>query len=353
MTSHVTYTNTNNAREEKTLCLVGGARLSPGGLHLGHLVGSFLPLLDFADPTEYFFVIKDTEPLVRHDPAVRQQLLIDTVADSLSVPFSDRIMVTTASDILLNSYYLYSHILDVVSYNSLVTAHFRKQQLREQQSQESIKNFLFPIDEAAVLLGLRADYFLSNDDNIRLVRFARDIVRKSKRRGVEAISNLPELRHHSKLSRLLGPGYDRMCKANKNTIRTTEPVAELRQKVHTLTSWKQYFERNADALADFKDSPSRFVFGENYLPFVYLNLFGPEQIDDDKKRYFSDISKRVELEELLFKILNELIDPMRQRKLNLITNKTMIYDRLESDLGKTIKRVRETDSRIVKLIGLP
>src|ERR1044072_1953615 len=77
-----------------------------------------------------------------------------------------------------------------------------------------------------------------------------------------------------------------MCKANKNTIRITEPVAELRQKVHTLASWKQYFKRDADALADFKRSPSSFVLGENYLPFVDLNLFGSDQITKTKDVIF-------------------------------------------------------------------
>ena len=55
---------------------------------------------------------------------------------------------------------------------------------------------------------------------------------------------------------------------------------------------------------------------------------------------------------MLFRILDALIDPMRRRKSNIITNKVRIYDRLQSDLGLTIERVQETNSRVAKLIGL-
>ena len=311
--------------------LVGGARLSNGGIHLGHYVGNLLPIMDFAPPIQYIFVIKDTEPLLWPSNESKKITMFDMVSDLLSLPISDSILITTSSTILRNSYFLQAIILDIVSFNTLITTHFKKNELRNQITSTSLKNFLFPVDEVATLLSLKANYFVSNDDNLRIVRFSRDITRKINSLVSTDYFPLPQLRHHRLFPRLIGRNYVRMCKANNNTIRISDSSEMLFEKILQLASWKAYFSQHPLALEKYKESKSNFVFYEDYLPFTYWRIFGDDGLSSEDMLFYSKMENREKLCKDLFEIINSKLHIVRKNKKNLMNNQFLVWDRLEHD----------------------
>lgn len=311
--------------------MLGGARLAKDGIHLGHYVGNFLPIFDFDSPKQYVFVIKDTEPIIWPSNELKKNTFLDMISDVLSLPFSDSILVTTSSVVLRNSYLLQAVVQDIVSFNTLITTHFKKHELRNQVTSTSLKNFLFPVDEAVTLLALKSNYFISNDDNLRMVRFGRDIARKIN--GLIKIDffPLPQLKHHNLVPRLIGRNYKRMCKANNNTIRISDEPKILYEKIVQLASWKAYFSQNQIALNEYNLDKSNFVFREDYLPFIYWRIFSNNELKVEDMAFYSKMENRDKLCKDLFEIIDNKLQSIRLDKVRLMNNQSVLWNRVKRD----------------------
>lgn len=332
--------------------IVGGARLATGGIHLGHYVGNFLSMLDFDSPKQYIFVIKDTEPVLWPSNEVKGNTLLDMISDVLSLPFSDSILVTTSSRILSSCYSINSIILDIVSFNALVTAHFKKKDLRDQAAVTSVKNFLFPIDEATTLLALRAGYFASNDDNLRIVRFSRDIARKFNAVVHTEFFPLPELKHHKLVPRLAGADYRRMCKAHKNTIRISEDPQVLYERIRQLISWKTYFSINSVALEAYRVDGSKFIFPQDYLPFLYWRIFSDSELTPEDMALYSKVENREKLCQELFERMDDRLQSIRVKKAHLLERQSTVWKRLEEDSEVVRQNIDSTLKDLKGIISL-
>ncbi len=336
--------------------LTGGARLAGGGLHLGHLVGALLPMLDFSGSYEYTFVIKDTEPLSwkmkAESNATKPGVLFDMLTDVLSLPFSERIRITTTSRILRHCFHLYSLLLDLVTFNTLVTTHFKKVEFRERALPVSVKNFLFPVDEVAILFALRTDYLVSNDDNLRVVRFARDIGRRLQRYEFGNQITLPELRHHRRTPRLLGFDYRRMCKAHQNTIGVSASSSLLAKQAAQLTSWKYFFSEYVDVLSAYQRDACNFSFPQQYLPFVYVDILTGKPVSEEAVAEYSQIQGREKLAAMLYSTLEELIGPIRERKSQLYADPGEVWERLDRDSAVIQAEVAKVESGVMSTIGV-
>lgn len=318
-------------KKNDTIQLVGGARLATGGLHLGHWFGNIVPRLDFPEDTEYWFVVKDTEPLIWDDPKAKQNALLDICSDVLSVPFSSSLRITTASAIISCCYNLYCHVLDHVTFNGLISAHFNKKAFRGNDDSPSLKNFLFPIDEAVVLLALQANYLVSNDDNQRMICFSRDLTRRINRTSPSLNFPIPELHHNKQAGRLLGFDYRRMCKAHNNTIGLTQDIDTLRASVRKVISMRTFFTKYPDELEKYKNSAHKYFFPDHYLPFIYLRHLANHMLQPADLTLLSIPENQVKLEDLLLNKLDLLISPFRRRKTELLQSPDIIYARLAED----------------------
>jgi tryptophanyl-tRNA synthetase len=330
--------------------LVSSIRLSSGGIHLGHYVGNLLPSQDFTLPKQYIFVIKDTEPVIWEKKEKKWEVLLDMVTDILAIPFADSILLTTSSSILSNSYLLYSVIQDIVTFNRLTNIHFKKDGFRKNEASNSIKNFLYPVDEAATLLALKPNYILANDDNLRSVRFISDIAKKINRLFDVELMPMPRIYHHKYISRLIGYDYRRMCKAHNNTIRVSDEPNVLMKKITQITSRNNYFAKNQKALEAFTLDEINFVFPDDYLPFVFWRVFSSYELSQQEKAYYSKVVNKSILNQKLYDLLDKQLEPIRKKKTFLYNNQSIVLDRLEHDAFEISKIVKSNLHNIENLL---
>lgn len=321
--------------------LLAGARLSPGGLHMGHYIGNFLPYHDFEGSKEYCFVIKDTEPILWASKKEKEKVLVGMASDVLSLPFSNSIKVTTTSRIHPHAYDLNSLLLDEISYSTLISTHFKKNDFRSGKTTQSVKNFLFPIDEVLTLLSLNTDFFVSNDDNKRIELFCRDVAKKLNKKLQMDAFKIVSLKSNKNVSRLLGCDYKRMCKANSNIIGFNEPENDLLSKLRTITSRRYFFNAYPEELEKSQEQVENYALPPHYLPFVLLSIFLDAQISEEERRIYSEANSRDLLVEHLFNAVNSHFKITRDKKAELLLDPNGIIRRIENDsleLGETIEK---------------
>lgn len=254
---------------------MGACRLSGGGLHLGHLNGCFLPRAAPTSPTSYVFVVADSAVASQHrtEPAVLCELLQDIYAcepyvDSLSVVFESEARIALAPLVGVLQEWVTTAQIDRV-HPGLA----RQLATTGQRPSVAIEIYLFPMYQAAYLLGLGTRYVYMNDDNRPFVDLARRLAGRLER---DAGVRLPTPRLASgPAARVFGPDYRRMAKGNHNCLRVAASHGEVRRYMRKLVR-----ARNSPRLP-------KSTLPDSFLPFVYLDVLFREARDgvDITSRY--------------------------------------------------------------------
>jgi tryptophanyl-tRNA synthetase len=241
----------------------------------------------------------------------------------------DRIKILRASRVLEKIPEFQNVLNDSTNFSHVQTAHFKKTALREGGAGTSIRNFLFPLDEAAVLLSLSPHFFVSNDDNERIIRFVRDVARRVSKRYHHEIE-LPDIYTNSRAGRLLGLDYHRMCKGNDNVIYLDDHLETLLAKCRKAASVRTLFNAFPDEMVKHKNDPQNYIYPEQYLPFYYLSYICDEDLDVSARMMYSIPEKRDELVVLLALAILEKTMAFRDRKRTLLLDEAAIQKRLTS-----------------------
>jgi tryptophanyl-tRNA synthetase len=325
------------------MTLVSGARLSPGGLHLGHFLGCLSPLEQIPPGAHYFFVITDKvtpEQLVcEDDPDFR-----DIVLDLLSSPFSERITICRQSEILATAPVLHAVLGHFISLNQLIRVHPKRQEIRAGVKTPSLAEMFFVLDVTCYILALNGTIVLMNDDNSRFVDFARSVARKLNA-SYGMLFNLPVLQHGCQ-PRLLGFNYRKMAKANGNAIFVSDDPGVLRAKVRRLFLRRYYLKFRKDHAG-----VGNHFFTSDFLPFQYLRTLRPGDASEQVIASFT--AGKMSLEELqneVFIVLNSILEPMRVARAKISQNAPEITERLEKDRRLTLTVVEGIEQRIVMML---
>lgn len=336
---------------------ISGVRLSPGGLHLGHLFGNVSPAETLPSNTEVIFCVKDTEPLISSLSDSGRGDLCAIVRDVLACLNNRKILITTASRLWAACPKLYSAFLDEVTVNGLIANHFKRELIRsEMKTMESplpesnspkLKYLLFPFDEAMTLVSLRASGLLSNDDNVRFVKFAKRLAERGNSRAGANIFPMPELVHNRNAGRLLGVGYDRMCKALDNHLPLSSTAADVSRFVDKLSSMHAYFDKNPEELAKYDKQKDEYVFVPNYLPLAYLDYFGKEVARATGGLTVRDLKDFLES---LKKVLWELLKEIQSKVSEMGVSDELAFARIENDSKMVARVASETENLFLQSV---
>jgi tryptophanyl-tRNA synthetase len=202
----------------------------------------------------------------------------------------------------------------------------------------SIGFLSYPINQSADIAVFNADLVPTGEDQGPIIEQTREIIKKFNKLYGD-ILNLPDI-YLTKTPRLVGiDGKNKMSKSLNNTINLGESEDELKNKV-----MKMY----TDPTRIHKNDPGHI---EGNTVFIYHDIFNEDkdEVKNLKELYVNGKVSDVEVKEKLYKVLNNFLSPIREKRLALENKDDYLLDILRegTNLGKkvaqeTLSKVRES-----------
>ena len=326
-----------------------------GKLHIGHYVGSLKKRVELQDNDEYkqFVMIADAQALTDNfdNPKKIQDNLLEVLLDYLAVgidPKKTTIFIQSEISELTELTFYY---MNLVNLSRLLRNPTVKEEVKLRGFENSIPmGFLtYPVSQAADITAFKANIIPVGDDQLPMIEQTREIVRSFNRLYkevlVEPVASLPDNKESFRL-----PGIDgnaKMSKSLGNCIYLSDTEEELYQKV-----MKMYTDSKHIRIEDQGHI-------ENNTVFTYLDVFIKEDsfikylpeyknLDELKEHYKKGGLGDVVIKKFLFKVLNEELTPIRQRRLEYLNKKDELMKILEEGTKEartyarnTLKEVKE------------
>ena len=298
-------------------------------------------------------MIADAQALTDNfdNPKKIQDNLLEVLLDYLAVgidPKKTTIFIQSEISELTELTFYY---MNLVNLSRLLRNPTVKEEVKLRGFENSIPmGFLtYPVSQAADITAFKANIIPVGEDQLPMIEQTREIVRSFNRLYkevlVEPIAALPDNKESFRL-----PGIDgnaKMSKSLGNGIYLSDTEEELYQKV-----MKMYTDSKHIRIED----PGHI---ENNIVFTYLDVFIKEDsfikylpeyknLDELKEHYKKGGLGDVVIKKFLFKVLNEELSPIRQRRLEYLNKKDELMKILEEGTKEartyarnTLKEVKE------------
>ena len=236
----------------------------------------------------------------------------------------------------LTVYYMNLVTLSRVQRNPTV-----KQELKSKDFGESIPTgFLtYPISQAADITAFKATHVPVGEDQKPMLEQTREIVRDFNRIYKKEVLVEPEIVLPPKnMGRLIGiDGSGKMSKSLNNGIYLSDSKEKVKEKI-----MKMYTDPNHIKVSD----PGKV---EGNVVFTYLDIFdkNKEELEELKKHYQKGGLGDVKLKLRLNEIMQEILEPIRNKRKELEKDKDKVYEILKKGseearkiAGQTLKEVK-------------
>lgn len=326
-----------------------------GRLHLGHYVGALQQWLEFQASGQYdcFFLVADAQALTdhAHEPKLIKDSVIQVVLDWLSVGLDPQKSAFVLQSLVPQTFEL-EHLLACITPQAWVlrdpTLKAEMKQLEEQRGQTVTSAFVrYPVSQAADIFNLaganRTPILVPvGEDQLPHIELAREMVRAFNRMYG---NTLPEPQAKiGMVARLVGTdGKEKMSKSLGNVIMLSDSPAAVEKQV-----MKMYTDPTRAKASD----PGHL---EGNVVFMYLDVFDSDKVGlaDLKEQYQRGGIGDVEVKKRLIKILNVLLDPIREKRAQFEAggkDLALAYLRLGSEKERVI--AEETLQAVKEAMGL-
>lgn len=293
-----------------------------GRLHIGHYVGSLRQRLELQDDPSFqkiFVMIADAQALTDNaeDPGKVRESVLQVAMDYLAVgldPAKTSMFIQSALPQLHEMTIYFMNLVTVarVQRNPTVKNEIK---LRGFESNLPVGFFTYPISQASDITAFMATTVPVGEDQEPMLEQCREIVGKFNATYGEVFVE-PEIYLPKNKSCLRLPGTDGQAKMSKslgNTIYLSDSEEEVRRKVMSM-----YTDPNHLRVED----PGRV---EGNTVFTYLDAFCKpedfaaylpeyENLEALKEHYRRGGLGDVKVKKFLFKVLNEFLTPIRERR---------------------------------------
>jgi len=304
-----------------------------GRLHLGHFVGSLANRVRLQDEYEQYILIADVQALTDNfsDPQVVadsvRELVLDYVASGID-PKKSTIVVQSKIPAIAELTVFY---MNLVSLNRVLRNPTVKAEIEQKGIEESVPAgfVMYPVSQAADITAFDADLVPVGDDQLPMIEQTREIVRKFNSLYGTVLKEPEAL--VGEYPRLVGlDGKSKMSKSLNNCIYLSDSAEEIERKVMSM-----FTDPN-------RLRPTDAGTVENNPVFIYHEAFNSnkEEVEDLKNRYRLGQVGDVEVKQKLILALNNFLDPMRKRRVELEKNPLEIDAILKEGVEKG-KRVSE------------
>ena len=332
-----------------------------GNLHIGHYVGSIanrLKLQEMNDYDKFYIMIADTQALTDNANNVDKvkNNIIQVAIDYLSAgidPNKVNIFIQSQVPELAEMTMYFMNLVTVARLNRNPTV---KDEMKQRGFQSSIPvGFLcYPISQASDILAFNTNIVPVGDDQLPMLEQTREIVRTFYNTYGKEVFTMPEpLLPENKICRRL-PGTDgnlKMSKSAGNCIYLKDEADVVKQKIMSA-----YTDPNHIKISD----PGKV---EGNVVFSYLDAFAT---DESFKKYLPEYKNLNELKEhyrkgglgdvkiklFLNNVLQEILEPIRNRRKELEKDIDGIYNMLFENSKKAREVASKTVERMKDAMGI-
>jgi tryptophanyl-tRNA synthetase len=337
-------TKENEMNEKKGRILTGDR--PTGRMHLGHYVGSLQNRLRLQEESESYFIIADLHTLTTKPEKEHLQELEDNiremVLDYLSVGIDPEKSVIFLQSAIPETFELNLIFEMMVTVPRLERLPSLKDMARAANLDSMPFGLLgYPVLQAADILLPRATLVPVGKDNEAHVEISREIARRFNRLYGEVFP-VPEAMIGDVPTLVGTDGQAKMSKSLNNAILLADDAKTVDEKVMGMyTDPKRV---RADIPGTVEGNPV----------FIYHDAFNPdeEEVNDLKERYKKGKVGDVEVKRKLAKAINQFLDPLRERRDQLLQEPGRIDEILFAGTKRMSQAAKRTMSEVHKAMGM-
>lgn len=315
-----------------------------GPLHLGHLAGALGKWAELQADYDCLYFVADWHALTSEfaDTSGLVNYAYDNVADWIAAGVDPERSTLFVQSLVPEHAELYLLLQMVVPIPWLERVPTYKEQIEQLSDRDlsSIGFLGYPLLQGADVIIYRAQYVPVGDDQVPHLELAREAVRRFHQFFGEVFPEpQPLLTHFPRL-----PGVDnrKMSKSYGNAIDLADDADTVRKKVMRMyTDPKRV---RADIPGTVEGNPV----------FLYHDAFNPDtaQVDDFKTRYRAGKVGDVEVKRALVEAINARLDPMRERRAEVLSKPGRIREILHDGSAKARAVARETMADVREAVRL-
>ncbi|HIM14179.1 MAG TPA: tryptophan--tRNA ligase [Acidobacteria bacterium] len=323
--------------------VVSGMRPT-GKLHLGHLVGALSKWTELQSDYDCMYFVADWHALTSDysDTGQVTQNAYDNVADWIAAGIDPERCTLFIQSLVPEHAELYLLLQMVVPIPWLERVPTYKEQIDQlaERDLSSIGFLGYPLLQSADVVVYRAQYVPVGDDQVPHLELTREVVRRFHQFfGEVFVEPQPLL---TTVPRLPGLDNRKMSKSYGNTIDLSDDDLTVRKKV---------MQMYTDPKRVRADTPGTV---EGNPVFIYHDAFNSDlaQIEDFKMRYRAGTVGDVEVKKSLADAINMHLEPMRERRREILCRPGRIREILYDGSAKARRLAQETMAEVREAVRL-
>lgn len=313
-----------------------------GPRHIGHLVGTLQTWAALQETYDCYFLVADLHVLTTdftHPERIRENT-IQVVADWLAAGIDPKQSTLVLQSALPQHAQLATLFSMLVGVGRLERNPTYKEQVQELNLAPSLGLLTYPVLQAADILVYKADTVPVGEDQLPHLELTREIARRYNQL-YQPIFPEPEALLSAQ-PRLPGTDSRTMHTSYGNQILISDTPAETTQKVMGMYT---------DPTRIHATDPGHV---EGNPVFTYLDAFDPDKpgLEELKKRYLAGSVGDVTVKRHLAEILNRSLEPMRERRAELVAHPEQILEILEQGTERARSIAQATLEETMHYMGL-
>lgn len=326
-----------------------------GPLHLGHYVGSLANRVKLQHEYKTFVLIADIQALTDNfeNPDALRENLMEVMLDYLAIGLNPEKVTFVLQSLVPEIHELSIYYMNMVTVARAMRNPTVKSEIQQKRDRGSAVfgttefdfplGFLaYPIHQAADITAFDADLVPVGADQLPMIEQTREIVRRINFLYGETVLKEPEPMVGS-FGRLVGiDGQAKMSKSLGNCIYLRDSESEVNKKV------RQMYTDPKRVRADIPGTV------EGNPVFIYHDAFNPNlaQVEEFKDRYRQGRIGDVEIKQRLAEVLNELLEPMRERRAHWESRRKEVREMLFDHTRQARQTSFEVLDRLRKAMSL-
>ncbi len=345
--------------QQKKIMLTGDR--PTGRLHIGHYVGSLRRRVELQNQggfDEMYVMIADTQALTDNagNPQKVRDNVIEVALDYLSCGLDPQKTTIFVQSHVPELFELTCYYLDLVNLSRLERNPTVKNELKLRAfNDESIPaGFLcYPVSQAADITAFDTTIVPAGEDQAPMIEQCNEIVHKFNSMYGETLTPCKIMLPENEAARRL-PGTDGKAKMSKslgNCIYLSDDKKTVEQKVKTMFTDPTHLR--VEDPGHTEGNPV-FIYLSAFATDEHFKKFYPEfkNLEELKAAYEKGGLGDVPVKKFLTEVLNDTLEPIRQRRHEYENNIAEVYRILAEGSQKAQAKAKETVTRVRRALGV-
>ncbi len=320
-----------------------------GKLHLGHFVGSIKSRLSLQDEYEQFIMVADMQALTDNadNPEKVRNSVFEVVLDNIAAgldPAKTHFFIQSRIPEIASLNMLFQNL---ITYGRLMQNPTVKTEMKDKQYEGNVPvGFLtYPISQAADILAFKPDLVPVGNDQLPMIELTNEVVEKFNRIYGDTFQKVKAISADKNSAEARLPGIDgsaKMGKSLNNAIYLSDTEEVVQEKIMNMYTDPDHVH---------VEDPGRV--GGNVV-FTYLDVFDQdkESLANLKEKYKAGGLGDVEIKKRLIKVINDFLDPIRERREHLSTKPDFIKDVVKEGEEVARRVVQATYKEVTEAMGI-